>query len=180
VALPRRRARVVVAMPTSHCSRRMPGSQIQAIVLHSTQGKNVPGPLDLRGLGQWFRDAPVSSHVATDADGTSGVYVNSKLKAWHCALFNSRTLGIEQVGFAEQNHWPTAQLLETARWIARWSRMYNIPIQLGAVHGTNITKRGIVTHKMLGTSGGGHVDPGPAYPMNKVLRYARAFKSRGR
>jgi hypothetical protein len=74
----------------------------------------------------------VSSHVATDADGTSGVYVNSKLKAWHCALFNSRTLGIEQVGFAEQGHWPTAQLLETARWIARWSRMYNIPIQLGS------------------------------------------------
>jgi hypothetical protein len=108
------------------------------------------------------------------------VYVNSKLKAWHCALFNSRSLGIEQIGFAEQGHWPTAQLLETARWIARWSQMYDIPIQLGSIKGSNVSRAGVVTHKMLGPSGGGHIDPGPAYPFSKVLAYARAFKSRGR
>jgi N-acetyl-anhydromuramyl-L-alanine amidase AmpD len=163
--------------PAVHVRRRSPNqstrsAKINLIVLHSTEGANVKGDGDLIGLGGWFANpaAQVSSHVATDADGNSGRYVADAGKAWHCAAFNSRSLGVEQIGRAAQTSWADAQLRETARWIAYWSRKYGIPI-------THSTTRGVCTHSDLGAAGGGHHDPGSAYPMSKVLKYALHYRN---
>jgi NAD kinase len=40
----------------------------------------------------------VSAHVCTDGDGNSARYVPDAAKAWHCAGFNSQSLGVEQIG----------------------------------------------------------------------------------
>jgi N-acetyl-anhydromuramyl-L-alanine amidase AmpD len=163
--------------PDVHVRRNSPNqsqrtARINLIVLHSTEGANVKGDGDLIGLGGWFANpsAQVSSHVATDADGHSGRYVPDEKKAWHCATDNSRALGIEQIGSAAQKQWSDAQLRETARWIAYWSRKYSIPI-------THSTSRGVCTHSDLGAAGGGHHDPGTAYPLSKVLKYALHYRN---
>lgn len=153
------------------------GAGIRGIVLHSTEGANRPGLGDLVDLGGWFANpsAQVSAHIAVDAEGNSARYVRDADKAWHCAGYNSLTIGIEQVGFAAQSGWPQSQLQEVARWIAYLSRQHRIPIQRGAAAGGAITRAGVLTHAQLGALGGGHNDPGTAYPLDKVLRLARRY-----
>lgn len=166
---------VVIVRTSPNQSDRI--SPIRLIVLHSTESKPYAGSGDLESLGNWFANpsADVSSHVATDDDGNSGRYVPDSRKAWHCAAFNSPSLGIEQIGYASQSTWPSKQLDETARWIALWSKAYGVPIQRGAVSGSSVTRSGVVTHKDLGSAGGGHWDPGPDYPFDYVLKRARYF-----
>lgn len=120
-----------------------------------------------------------SSHVIVDGDGHSARIVDDAGKAWTCGYFNSPTLNIEQIGVAASEKWTEAELRETARWVARWSRLHGIPIRRGKVNGGTITRTGVLTHAQLGSLGGGHTDPGgPAkrYPKTRVLMYARAYK----
>jgi N-acetyl-anhydromuramyl-L-alanine amidase AmpD len=168
-------------MPARHAYARNAGWKYLLIVLHSTESHDRPDSADdLRGVGSWFQNpqAAGSAHVCTDDDGNSARYVGDKLKAYACAQFNSVSLSIEQIGFAAQGkaEWEAAQLRETARWIAHWSIRHGIPITHGAVSGGTVTQRGVITHKALGALGGGHHDPGAAYPFDEVLRLARRFK----
>lgn len=179
----RLRPNVVVRKTSPNCSQRT--APLALIVLHSTEGKNYDGITDLAGLGSWFANtaAQVSAHVATDGDGNSGRYVADGLKAWHCAAFNSPSLGIEQVGFAADSRatWFTrrAQLRETARWIAHWSILHGIPIRIGKVNPVTgqVLTPGVVRHMDLGTVGGGHHDPGVNFPFRTVLYLARFYKA---
>jgi N-acetyl-anhydromuramyl-L-alanine amidase AmpD len=148
------------------------------IVLHSTEGSNIPGSsADLRGCTNFLCQPRVqaSSHVIVDGDGHSARLVADTEKSWAQARYNPFALSIEQIGHAASERWTRDEIRETARWIARWSRKYNIPIRVGAVNGGFVTKPGVVTHKMLGVIGGGHVDPGPRYPLDACLRLARFY-----
>ena len=145
------------------------GLKPRIIVLHTTEGHNRPGLADLRGLVSFF-DNPrnqVSSHVANDAEGNDARIVPDERKAFTQAAFNSVALSIEQIGFASQAEFPQAQLENTARWIAHWSRKWEIPIR-------HSTTSGVCQHRDLGAAGGGHVDCGPNYPLGKVLSMARS------
>jgi N-acetyl-anhydromuramyl-L-alanine amidase AmpD len=160
-----------------NCSSRN-GAFPRLIVLHDTEGANIKGIRDLQGLADFFDNPSVqaSSHVATDAEGNSARMVPDNLKAWHCAFYNSVSLGIEQIGFASQKSWPDAQLQETARWVARWAHAFDIPIRQGRVSlDGRIIKPGVVRHSDLGNLGGGHHDPGANYPFTEVLRIARGY-----
>lgn len=168
-----RQPRVDVSIPSPFHSERSV-ARPSLIVLHSTESHNAPGLSDLRAIGNWFQNpaAKVSSHICTDGEGHTARYVPDSLKAWHCAGSNSVSLGIEQIGSASQNFWPTAQLKTTARWIAYYSLRYDIPIRVS-------TTRGVCRHSDLGAAGGGHNDPGPAYPLDRVLRYAKWYRRYG-
>jgi N-acetyl-anhydromuramyl-L-alanine amidase AmpD len=148
---------------------------IRLIVIHDTESPERDGKGDLVSIADYFANpaAQVSSHVITDGDGLSARCVPDNRKAWHCAAYNSAALGIEQIGYASRtkSQWPEAQLKETARWIAVWSKKHGIPIKHVGPNGS-----GVVTHADLGVSGGGHSDPGSGYPLAKVLRYAEDFK----
>jgi hypothetical protein len=89
-------------------------------------------------------------------------------------------LSIEQIGFATDNWRSKAkepQLQETARWIALWNKRYGIPIRRARVsRDGRVLRSGVIQHRWLGTLGGGHHDVSAAYPMRKVLRYARAHR----
>ena len=172
------------SLPTVRVRRSTPnqstrnGVRPQLIVLHSTEGQNVKGLGDLVGLGGWFANpkAQVSAHVATDAEGNSARYVGDDAKAWHCARYNSLSLGIEQVGRAAQTDWDPEQQRETARWIAYWSRKHGIPIQKGEVANGSVSRPGVLRHSELGALGGGHSDPGDHYPLREVLEFARHYR----
>jgi N-acetyl-anhydromuramyl-L-alanine amidase AmpD len=157
------------------------GARPRIIVLHSTEGSNIPNSTaDLRGCTDFLCRPGVeaSSHVIVDGDGHSARLVADDAKAWTCARYNPFSLNIEQIGHAASERWTRDEIRETARWIARWSKKYNIPIRVGAVNGGLVTKPGIVTHKMLGVIGGGHVDPGPRYPLEACLRLARFYRGK--
>jgi N-acetyl-anhydromuramyl-L-alanine amidase AmpD len=157
------------------CQSSRGGVKPRLIVLHSTEGANVPNSVsDLEGLGAYF-DRPstqASSHVAVDSDGYSAQYVPDGAKAWTCAAFNSVSLNVEQVGFASQRSWPDEQLRKTSQYIAYWSKKYGIPI-------AHSTESGVCQHSDLGAAGGGHHDPGANYPFERVLGMARAYAKDG-
>jgi hypothetical protein len=159
------------------------GAGVKLIVLHSTEGGNVPkSARDLEGLGSWFDNpqAQASSHIGVDQDGTSARYANDEDKAWTQAFYNPWALSIEAVGFAREN-WRTAakeeQVREIARWIARWSRLHDVPIRRAIIapNGT-IVRSGVTQHFRLGNLGGGHHDISrTAFPMRRTLRLAREY-----
>lgn len=168
---------VLSAISPNHSERFSP---ISLIVLHSTESNNIPNsPSDLSGVASWFASvrSQVSAHVIVDADGHSARCVYDEDKAWACQAYNSPSLNIEQIGHAEQAVWARAEWMETARWIAQWAHDYQIPIRRAIVSGGRVIRSGVTTHKKLGVEGGGHVDPGPHYPLRKVLQQARHIKA---
>lgn len=154
------------------------GVRPRLIVLHSTESTEVKGSGDLAAIAAYFDNpaAQASSHVITDGDGNSARCVPDAAKAWTCVSFNSLSLNIEQIGRAASTVWSEEIQRETARWIAKWSKDWGIPIVRGAVSGTSVTRSGVVFHSELGAAGGGHSDPGANYPIGKVLDLAEAYR----
>jgi hypothetical protein len=168
---------VVVTDFSVNCSSRG-GRKPVLIVVHSTEGRNLPHTArDLRGLAAYLgrADVEASAHVCTDGDGHSARMVRDRDKAWACAGFNPVSLNIEQIGYASEV-WKALEYKETARWIARWSKMYGIPIRKGAVSGVHVSRSGVVRHSDLGMYGGGHHDPGAKYDLHKCLDLARWYR----
>jgi N-acetylmuramoyl-L-alanine amidase len=158
------------------------GKRPRLIVLHTTEGHNRPGVGDLRDLAAFFdtRGVDASSHVANDAEGHDARMVPDAAKAWTQSTYNAVSLSIEQIGFAatRKREWfrnAEHQLANTARWIAWWSAEHDIPIRRGVGVAGLVVRSGVVSHRQLGIAGGGHVDPGSAYPLRYVLALARYF-----
>jgi N-acetyl-anhydromuramyl-L-alanine amidase AmpD len=152
------------------------------IVLHDTESHTIPGDGDIKAIGAWFDNpaAQASSHVCVDDEGRSACYVADEAKAWHVVNYNSASLGIEQIGYATQRFWPEAQLKKVAKYIAYWSKKYDIQIERrGEVANGTVVVPGVVTHADLGALGGGHHDPGDFYPVERVLHMARYYRRRG-
>jgi len=178
----RHHANVTVRIDVA-CQSSRNGADPLLIVLHDTEGANVPNSSrDLRGLGEFFDklSTQASSHVANDEDGNSARYVRDSRKAWTQAFYNSVSLSIEQIGFARQD-WNSQkkqpQLQETARWIAWWNKEHGIPIRRGRVsQDGRVLRSGVIQHRQLGNLGGGHVDVSEDFPMTKVLEMAREHR----
>lgn len=170
---------VVVRAPSPFYSQRT--AKIQLIVVHATCSTNQHGNGDLAAIGEWFQNpqAQVSAHVCTDADGNSARYVPDRWKAWHCAGFNSPSLGVEQIGQTTGFRWRRPEVRETARWVALWSRHHDIPIRQGKVSQSGaVLRSGVVRHSDLGEKGGNHDDPGKGYPWRTLLALAAHYKVR--
>ncbi len=150
------------------------------IVLHSTESHERPGNSDLEGVASWLCNpqAQASSHVIVDGDGNSARVVADEAKAWTCAAYNRVSLNIEQVGQAAQSRWVRPEVREAARWVARWSIRYGIPIQIAHVKDGGVLRPGVTRHMDLGQMGGGHHDPGDAYPFRLLLGLARYYRYR--
>lgn len=163
------------------------GVKPSLIVLHITVSHNRPGVEDVRGMAEFMHrsSSAVSSHVVNDREGYDARVVGDDRKAWTQSAYNATALSIEQIHYDHRTtrhewlHGNHRQLTNTARWIAYWSLRHRIPIRRAWTPGSGVVARsGVATHKQLGASGGGHVDPGTAYPMDYVLDYARWFKAR--
>lgn len=158
------------------------GAKPRLIVVHSTQGSNIPHSIkDLVGLGNYFDSTygtPMasSSTVAVDLDGNSARYVRDNDKPWTQAYYNPWSLSIENVGFANVTDWSDLLYRENARWIAFWCHRFDIRPYKGAVSKDGrILKSGVVRHSDLGSLGGGHRDPGLTFDLARVNSMARAY-----
>lgn len=139
------------------------------IVLHSTES----GPTDHGRNDSFYLAGPVQAdiHIVVGDNGDKYRLVPDGRKAWHVKGYNSIALGIEHDGRASQGHWPDAQLRVSACQAAYWCRKYGIPARLALdSNGRYNGKSGIVTHKSLGLTGGGHSDPGPNFPLHDYVK----------
>lgn len=158
--------------------------EVRLIVLHSSEGSEVATGAE--GLAGWSagpshpKDA--SWHLAVDCDSVTQSVEFDHI-AWHAGPVNGYSIGIEQVGKAEQTRaqwddpYSREVLRRTAQLIAALAGIHDLPIE----HVTQglATARGVCTHwdvtKDL-CKGRGHWDPGPNYPMDEVLEMARAMQ----
>jgi len=124
------------------------GQAITHLVWHATAGHYAPSVAWLCNT-----TAEASAHLVLREDGgecTQLVHLHEK--AWHAVSWNAWSVGVEHAslgaGFAS-----TAQLHESARVFGWLCHHLGIP----PVHGL-YRPRGIVRHRDLGISGGGHSD----------------------
>lgn len=169
-----------VKMNVACQSYRTSGIDIDAIILHSTEG--FTGPNGLKDMGNYFDQArtQASSHRGVDRLGRLAIYVPDSKKAWTCVQYNSATLNVEIIGFSSQTsgmwwrYYP--QLRKVAYLVAYWSDRHGIPLRKGAASNGRIVKPGVLRHMDLGVAGGNHGDPGANFPMDWVIRKAKKFQ----
>lgn len=159
--------------------------EVRLICLHSAECKEVPNAAE--ALQSWASGTAhpkgASWHFAVDSNSiTQSVEIHDI--AWHAGPINGHSVGIEQAGYARQSveewadEYSTAMLERTSQLIALLAGLYDIPIE----HVTNPKDpraRGVCTHADVSRAWGvrnGHWDPGPNYPIDRVLERARQIQ----
>jgi hypothetical protein len=163
--------RDIIASP-NYSSR---GSNVRLIVIHTAEGA-----LTYQALGNYFKSpsAGVSSHTGIDdTPGVIGEYVARTNKAWTQANANPYSDATELCAFASwsRDEWdrhPT-MLSNCAAWIAEESAAFGIPIRKLSSSEAQGGAAGVCGHVDLGASGGGHWDPGPSFPWERVITEAQ-------
>jgi N-acetylmuramoyl-L-alanine amidase len=173
--------RVWIASP-NYSSRG--GSGVRLVVVHTAEGTR-----SFRDLGNFFSRSAVqaSSHVGIDDErGTIGEYVKPANKAWTQAAYNPQCISSELCGAPINSAFPCGarwtsdewnrhpdMLANTADWIREECQRYGLPITKLSASQAQGSSKGVCGHIELGAGGGGHWDPGPNFPWNRVIDMAR-------
>ena len=138
--------------------------------------------MTIESLGSFFgsSSAGVSSHFGADnyQRGTVGAYVQEQHKAWTQGNANPYCLSMELCAYAaySRDKWLNEQgtlLHNAADWVAWMTKKYNVPLRaLSNADAQNPDVKGVCQHINFGSWGGGHVDCGSGFPMDKVLEWA--------
>lgn len=138
----------VADRPTSHA--------IQNIIIHDIEGS-------YSSAINWFKDpaAQVSAHyIIRSSDGEITQMVREKDIAWHARSYNSRSIGLEHEGYANQTGWYTdAMYRSSAALVRAICEKYNLPM----------TRDTIVGHYELPANT--HTDPGNYWDWNTFMSY---------
>lgn len=148
-------------------------ARVRAIGLHYTAGANRAGRSDMDGLTAYAnsQSAGVSWHFLIDSEGHCYYSVHVSKKAWTIGNLNSQTVNIEVIGTGREATYPAAGpgARKLAEVVRRIGRVFDIPMQLGAVSNCNVTRPGVITHWQGGQCSGGHHDIRP-YDIAAVVR----------
>jgi N-acetyl-anhydromuramyl-L-alanine amidase AmpD len=176
------------ARPQTYRSAHRVPPQVRLIVLHSAECGEVPTAAE--ALASWAagEQGPVGAswHFAVDSDSITQS-VPEEAIAWHAGRVNADSIGIEQAGRASQSaaQWDDAysrsMLANVAELLAYLSQRWEIPLVALTDDELRNGARGITTHGQITRAysvRGGHTDPGPSYPLARVL--ANALEMGGR
>jgi N-acetylmuramoyl-L-alanine amidase len=142
--------------------------RIDAVVIHTTETP-FEGTLDV------FQNpaSQVSAHFVIAADGRIIQMVDTTRRAWHATYYNTRSIGIEMVGFARNSStWNSnnlAALMDLLAWIVT---AYDIPLLHPDGDAFDFPNN---SYRSTGLIGHGQVqpwnrtDPGPFFPWGQVL-----------
>jgi N-acetyl-anhydromuramyl-L-alanine amidase AmpD len=159
-----------IASP-NHGSR---GSTIvDSIVIHTTE-VSYQGTIDI-----FLNPAnEVSAHFVIAPNGHILQMVDTSRRAWHATYFNSRSVGIEMVGYAHRsNTWNSQNLGALMDLLAWLTTAYDVPL----VHPGGdaydypndiYNTPGLVAHGQV--QPWNRTDPGPYFPWNDVLAGTQA------
>lgn len=157
------------------------------IVVHCMEAAETHGTAE--SVAAWFAgkrgEAPkTSAHYCVDDNGIV-CCVPSDRVAWHAPGANSDGIGVELAGYARQTHdewldpYSRAMLMQAARLLAALSLKHDIPLTfvgepnvLAGHHG--VTTHAIISHAYKKST---HTDPGPGFPMDMLIAWARVEKS---
>ncbi len=144
------------------------------LTLHTTEGANRPGIVDLEGLASFFEHVEADATWGVDAEGNSCRMKADSSAPWTNGFhdWNHRAFTIEQVGFAatDKKGWVVGYhngLRTVAGIAATYHRQGFIKLR-----GTGGSPGGINQHKDI-SGPGGHTDCGPNYPQTYVTAWAR-------
>jgi hypothetical protein len=173
--------RVWIGSP--NCSGRG-GSGVRLVVVHTAEGAN-----GFRNLGNFFASSSsqASSQVGIDDErGTIGEYVRRTDAAWTQANYNPQAVSVELCAApinsghpcganwtAEEWNRHDGMLANVADWIREECQHYGLPITKLSAAEAQGSGRGVCGHVDLGAGGGGHWDPGPDFPWDRVMDMAR-------
>lgn len=157
-------------------------SKIRLLVLHSTEGSSA------HSTAQYFATTtvPASTHVVVgDTEGfrTLPDNVVPYGSGGGPSTNDSNLVGLH-LEFSGHAAWSRAEWLQHDAMlrrggavIAAWAATYNLPlVMLGPQAVRDHIAQGIATHKTISDAyavPGGHQDPGPNFPLDVVLAYAR-------
>ncbi|MEM6333476.1 MAG: N-acetylmuramoyl-L-alanine amidase [Planctomycetota bacterium] len=159
----------VTWLPSPNFSSRNAGVAVDSIVMHTTEGGT-------SGTLAWLQNpvSQVSAHYVISPGGTIYEMVDITDKAWHATYYNSRSIGIEMVGFANQpstwNDDNLAALTELLAWL--YQTYPTVPLEQptgNAYDYPNDTynEPGLVAHAQV--QPWNKSDPGPYFPWDDVL-----------
>jgi uncharacterized protein YraI len=138
---------------TARASRR-----IDRIVVHTVEGSE-------QGCISWFQNpaSNVSAHFVVSHAGRVTRMLRDSDIGWHAGNwdYNTRSIGIENEGYAYRNTWTDAQIRVLAQLIAYLCETYGIPKD----------RNHIIGHKEV--PGATHTDPGPHLDWNRLMDLVR-------
>lgn len=148
---------------------------IKIVVLHSTEGDTA------RAAAEWFANpqSAGSAHIVVD-DKECYRTVPNDVTPWAAPGANTIGFHIEQAGYA---HWTREEWLKHDKTLRRSAykaayhcKLFGIPIvRIGAPE-LKAGKKGITSHaECTKAFGGDHTDPGPNYPWDIFLKYAKEY-----
>ena len=129
------------------------------IVLHSTEAETAASTIS------WFLSPtqPLCAHYLIDTDGgvTQFGVDDDSLPHTGNNEYNSRSMGIEHVGFHTQQSWPIKQLQASAAVAAH------------LLHKYLLTTSSIILHSQVPRAT--HIDPGPYFPLQQYVDMINAY-----
>ena len=146
------------------------------MVVHTAEGART-----YQELGQFFGSSSSgkSSHTGIDSTpGKIGEYVKRRNEAFTQANANPFSIATELCAFAEwsRDTWLAhdQMLTNCALWIREECQHFRLPIVKLSASQAQGSGRGVCGHVDLGAAGGGHRDPGPAFPWDIVIERAES------
>jgi N-acetyl-anhydromuramyl-L-alanine amidase AmpD len=144
------------------------GTTVDSIVIHTTEGSYQSA------VNRFLTPSEqVSAHYIVDTNGAITQMVDTANRAWHATYYNSRSIGIENVGFAGQaSTWNAQNIPALEKLVAYLAYTYNVPV----VHpGGNaydypndqLNVAGIVAHGQV--QPWNRTDPGPYFPWTTFI-----------
>jgi N-acetyl-anhydromuramyl-L-alanine amidase AmpD len=148
------------------------GTKIDSIVIHTTEGSYASAVATFKNPAN-----EVSAHYIVDTNGAITQMVDLANRAWHATYYNSRSIGIEIVGFAGQaSTWNAQNVAAVEKLVAWLAWKYDVPV----VHpGGNaydypndqLNVSGIVAHGQV--QPWNRTDPGPYFPWTSFIADVR-------
>ncbi len=171
-------------MPMTKRSHDRKGTKVIWIGFHTAESPDRPNVKDAVSLrdAAWWEG---SSHAICDNEGLLDEHsgcVDPGRAAWTLRDGNSRSVNIEQIGYAgrSREEW-LDKYMQTiryaAQWAARMSKMFDIPLSYIGTQGVREGRSGVIQHNdyTQGTGDGSHWDCGPGYPMDVAIDLAREY-----
>lgn len=158
-------------------TRSLSPGRIRLLVLHSTEGETAAG------AAGWFTQAASggSTHAVVD-DSECYRTLDEDVVPWGASgdRANEDGLHVEMAGYARwtRDEWLShrAEIEKAAAVVLDWARRYDVPLVFltaADLRAQGGEARGITTHWEVTKAfdvEGGHVDPGPEFPIDVFLR----------
>ena len=163
-----------IVIPSPSFGTRESNREIDSVVMHTTE-------VDLTGTLAIFqnRSNSLSAHFVIDSTGEIYEMVDTRDRAWHATYYNSRSIGIEMVGYAGHagtwNDNNVGALVDLLAWIV--TAYPSIPIEHPSGDAYDYpndlyTGIGLVAHSQV--QPWNKQDPGRFFPWTQVLNEVQA------